>query len=403
MMNTRSVMRFLSFILIILLSGCSYLTTGETSIILVCLFACIALTTGFVDWNQVRYASPDNVFILMILIGIVFSQVLYSTQNSVVETLVLFLRIVAAYMITRVFTTEEFSKKYILAINVTTVFAILIWAMRNFGIDVPGIEFANINGAQYKTIFFCSWMLNSNRLMGIFWEPGLYSSSAIFSMILASKYLKGAEQKLSYIISIIGILLSQSTAGYILLILSLYFVSVQNKNHRAIVDYILLAVCLLLFFNYEKLVQAFLNLNPDVFWKLSGNNLTTNTRLNSPIACLEIFKKSPLTGVGLRYGTDLYSAMKSQFHMDALTATSFFYLAAYGIWGISYSVLTVLAVFRRNYLSFPLKIILLVIVFLILNKEPHYSIAVTYVFLFFYSRDKIERREEDTNASSIVD
>lgn len=403
MVNVRSIMRFSIFCFIMLLSGCSYLTTGETAIILGCLFACISLSIGFIDWYQVRYASPDNVFILMILIGMVFSQVIYPAQNSLVETLILFLRIVAAYMVTKVFTAEEFAKKYVLAINITTVFAVLVWTMRTFGFDVPGAEFANINGAQYKTIFFCSWMLNSNRLMGIFWEPGLYSSSAIFSMILASKYLKGAEQKLSYIISIIGILLSQSTAGYILLILSLYFVSVQNESHRAIVDYIVLAACLLLFFNYEKLVQVFLNLNPDVFWKLSGNNLTTNTRLNSPIACLEIFKKSPLTGVGLRYGTDLYSAMKSQFHMDALTATSFFYLAAYGIWGISYSVLTVLAVFRRNYLSFPLKIILLVIIFLILNKEPHYSIAVTYVFLFFYSRDKIERREEDTNANSFVD
>lgn len=385
MINTRKIMRLLSFVFIMLLSGCSYLTTGETSIILFCLVVCIALSIGFVSWKQVRYASPDNVFIIATLIGMTFSQILYPSQNSLVETVILLLRIVAAYMITKVFTPEEFAKKYIFAINITTVFATVVWALRNFGIDVPGVEFANINGAQYKTIFICSWMLNSNRLMGIFWEPGLYSSCAILSLILAKRYLDDTQRRLTYIISIVGILLSQSTAGYILLALSLYFVSIQHKDHRVAVDYIVLIACMFLFFNYEQIVQMLVNLNSDVFWKLEGSNLTTNTRLNSPIVCLEIFKRSPLTGVGLRYGTDIYSAMKSQLYMDALTATSFFYLAAYGIWGIGYSVLTVLAVFRRKELSFPLKIILLAIVLLILNKEPHYSITVTYVFLFFYS------------------
>lgn len=401
-LTIRNVARSLAFLTIILLSGCAYLTTGETSITLICICVCVVSLAGLVDWNEVRVAAPDNTFILMILIGMLFSQILYPSHNSIVETGILFLRIVAAYMVTKAFTPMEFAKLYIRTIGITTIFAVLVWTFRNFGMDVPGIRFTNINGTQYKTIFVCSWMLNSNRLMGIFWEPGLYASSAIIAIILAKKYLIGAEQIVSYVILIIGILLSQSTAGYILLALSLYFIIFQRKKHKSIIDYIVLFVCIYLFFNYEHIVQTLLSLNPDIFWKLEGSNLTTDTRLNSPLACLNIFKMNPITGAGLRYATDLFSSLKNQYHMDALTSTSFFYLAAYGIWGLSYSALNCLAVFRRKSISFPMKIILIAITFLILNKEPHYSIAITYVFLFYFSRTDTSLQGGDLNASFTV-
>lgn len=402
MLTIRSVARSLAFLTILLLSGCAYLTTGETSITLICIFVCIMSLIGLIDWKKVRIAAPDNIFILMILFGMLFSQIIYPSQNSIVETGVLFLRIVAAYMITKVFTPMEFAIKYIRVMGITTIFAVLVWCFRSFGVDVPGIRFSNINGTEYKTIFICSWMLNSNRLMGFFWEPGLYASCAIIAIILAKKYLCGTKQIVSYAIFFIGILLSQSTAGYILLVLSLYFIFSQRKDHKAIVDYIVLFVCMYLFFNYEYIIQALVNINSDIFWKLAGSNLTTDTRLNSPLACLNIFKMNPITGAGLRYGTDLFSSMKNQYHMDALTSTNFFYLAAYGIWGLSYSVLNVLAVFRRKSISFPMKIILLVITFLILNKEPHYSIAITYAFLFYFSRSDTSMEGEGVNASFAV-
>ena len=398
----RNVACLLAFLSILLLSGCAYLTIGETSITLICIFVCVVSLIGLVDWKEVRVAAPDNTFILMIFLGMLFSQILYPSQNSIVETCILLLRIVAAYMVTKVFSPMEFAKLYIRAIGITTIFAVLVWTFRNFGMDVPGIMFSNINGTQYKTIFVCSWMLNSNRLMGIFWEPGLYASSAVIAIILAKKYLTGVEKIVSYVVLIIGVLLSQSTAGYILLALSLYFILFQRKEHKSIIDYIVLFVCVYLFFNYEHMVQMLLDMNPDIFWKLSGNNLTTDTRLNSPLACLNIFKMNPITGVGLRYATDLFSSLKNQYHMDALTSTSFFYLAAYGIWGLSYSALNWLVVFRRKSISFPIKIILLTITFLILNKEPHYSIAVTYVFLFYFSRSDANLQGEDLNARFTV-
>ena len=218
----------------------------------------------------------------------------------------------------------------------------------------------------------------------------MYASCAVFSVILSKKYLCGIERKISYAVSIVGILLSQSAAGYILLVLSLYFVCVQHKNHKAFIDYLVLIAGVYLLFNYQQLIDTLLNLNQSVFWKLAGDNLTSNTRLNSPIACLDIFIRNPLTGTGLRYGTDIYTAMKSQYSMDSLTSTSFFYMAAYGIWGISYNILIFLAVFRQKALSVPLRVVLLVIILIILNKEPHYSITVTYVFLFYFSRKDVK-------------
>ena len=53
MVKERDIPHTLAFISTMLLSGCTYLTTGETMIILICLFVCIISLIQYIDWNEV--------------------------------------------------------------------------------------------------------------------------------------------------------------------------------------------------------------------------------------------------------------------------------------------------------------------------------------------------------------
>lgn len=80
--------------------------------------------------------------------------------------------------------------------------------------------------------------------------------------------------------------------------------------------------------------------------------------------------------------------------MAAQTSTSTYFLAALGIIGLLYTV-GWLAILGDHNLSIGERIIILTCFLLILNKEPHSAILVTFMILFYFlSRVNIPRVQE---------
>jgi hypothetical protein len=67
-----------------------------------------------------------------------------------------------------------------------------------------------------------------------------------------------------------------------------------------------------------------------------------------------------------------------------LTSTSAFLLAAFGIWGASYTLHWIAAVLKQRAMPVMIRSFILVMVLCIVNKEPHYSMLMTYCIMFYW-------------------
>ena len=189
----------------------------------------------------------------------------------------------------------------------------------------------------------------------------------------------------------IGVFLSFSTAGYILWVLAMYIVFCKNtkRSTKIWVDVLTIAICIFLFFAADYIIDLLYMWKPAVFYKLRESSMSANTRLYSPIASFLVFCKNPFTGMGLTLATEQYNLYKYVFPIDALTNTNFQLLAEFGIWGISYTIFFLRGCFRRKEFSNIQKAMFVVLMFLILNKEPHESFVITSTIIFY-----LNKREE---------
>lgn len=232
------------------------------------------------------------------------------------------------------------------------------------------------------------------RNQGIFWEPGLFSSYLLFALVFEI-YYKKVINKFKLLILMLAVLTTFSTAGIILLIpiIILYLdksVSKSNFKNLWIVTLIIITFLLILF--YDRLIILFVNFSPQVFSKLLGEQQTTITRFSAPILNMFIFKQNIFFGAGLTGSTELFMQEQFIFNVDSQTSTSTYFLSSFGLGGIFYTVWWIKGVVGLNNISLLSKAIMLFIFLTILNKEPHSFLMGTWLILFIFYKNNIEKK-----------
>lgn len=96
-------------------------------------------------------------------------------------------------------------------------------------------------------------------------------------------------------------------------------------------------------------------------------------------------------GNGLSLAIDRYNILKTavdgNLAIDSLTTTNVFFLSAFGIWGIGYSIGWVVGIMKAGHFSIMTRLLLFILFMVILNKEPHYNLMITYVILFYLCKE----------------
>ena len=393
--------------LLCIIAGCAYLSGYAYSIVGGAEMKIVALGISALGCLLVRPSIklPGRITLAGILIGgiatgSIMSFLLFSDQNLWLDPVILVSRILIAFMITERIRFNKFAEKFSTVMCILTICALFIWILVKLKYNVPCFSYIGLNGSQYHTIWLCTWMENSDRLMGPFWEPGLYASFAILG-ILCEGCFRGKPIRLGNIFILLsGILLSQSTAGYILAIMAIYVVF--RKNVRNFVwNFIIVLAILFVLFGNRWIIEIISQINPGIFGKLVEENISANTRMLSPLVCMNLFWESPFTGLGMSYSIAQYNLYKPVYHIDSLTSTTTFMLSAFGIWGISYTVVTIAGIWRLHLPAIS-KCVILLIFMLIVNKEPHYSIMLTYIFIFYFCKNTIEREKRKRNVSTAI-
>ena len=274
---------------------------------------------------------------------------------------------------------------------VTSVFSLALWVVLNIvGIDLPLPVLENVNGVHYKTIIIASQFVETyiegNNSMGFFWESGVFASYLLLA-IAVEFMLQSKVSKLRLSLLIATLLTTGSTAGVLLLPLALSVGLLKRGGKvRIVISLSLLIVFIVVLVNFSVIIAELAKINPSLFSKLTDADAVTRlTRLQSPSICWDLFVQSPVLGYGYGGALDVYSVyIASNSTVDSLTTTSFFQLAAFGFLGFAMWLVTAWSVFATRRLPATAAFVLLVMLAIIINKEPHTASALTYTLIFAF-------------------
>lgn len=377
-------------------SGYSYSTVGSAWIkvvmIFLCALGCFIFKPGINIRKKIR-VTPVNLTIFMLSIGAIFSYIFNFEKNVWLDPIMLIATLEVANILTDKISFSRFIDIYGITLSLIVIVAIGINIVLNLGLNIPSYIYTNLRGQTFNTIWICTWVVGDNRIMGPFWEPGLFSTFLIIGLFFEVIINNAKKSRLWVIFTlIVGIILSQSAAGYLLLVLILYLWFHKGRKIKIIWDIITITlICLVVYFQ-DYISFLLYEMNQDVFWKLIEDSITANTRQFSPVICFQIFMENPLVGNGLSLAIERYNVLKNTV-VDSLTSTNVFFLSAFGIWGISYTICWIEAFLKQKQYSITFRMLLLLLFGIILNKEPHYNLMLTYIVLFYLVKDTFTRHK----------
>lgn len=307
----------------------------------------------------------------------------------------LILHVIFAYEVVCIVSWEKFVEKYVRALfTISLISIIFFFWLANTGLysqAMPILQGIGENGEVFNKyqgilIYFSA---NENRNFGCFWEPGIFATHIIIALLLLIYCNKVKRKKLYFIIFSITLFSTSSSAGYVIYIFVVtYIILSKIKVNTAedwpkllLVTFILLLI-VLLFLNINSIIVA-LDLQDNlVYAKLL--DVEASQRYESIIYNLKIFLENPLVGRGFQgVNLDKYYLLARQESIVLDTATSFRLLATMGFSGIFFTYIFILGIIRRKNIAGVSKIILIIIVIMILNKEGQDTFLLPWTIAFY--------------------
>lgn len=380
-------------VFILLLNSGYYRSTATDSYMPLILL--IAVTLLYLPPIQtIRFWS--NKYVIVLGIGIFLSTVANFNVNNLLSGGRVLMTMLCVFILCKRLTLEKFSGALSFLMRWMIVLSVLLYGLSLLGLT-GSLPVLHQNSRYYYDLFVvtqsASVSANSGRVMGMFWEPGVFAS-AISVTMLFEYYLAGKKiNPLGMALYLVGIALSLSTAGFMIIffiILGLLWRRFAPGKFRVSTVIFVIVVILLAIF-YEDVFAWLAETMPRVFGKLLRTTSgTTSTRMNCPTVNMEVFWKRPMFGWGFTdSSTQIARHMgMSNVRVVAQTSTSTQILAAIGVFGAAYSLAFVTPIFSANrlqYLGIEMRVILAVCGLLIVNKEPHVFNALTWMLLLTIS------------------
>lgn len=364
-----------------------HLTVGLAGLLLAWLMLTGRLFAAGTGWLSTAVAT---IFIVTALLGS-----LLHTSTSLAGALHVPALILCGFLIAQAVPFSVFINWFSVVMAVLALIAFGAWFLF-IALELPlvGGEVTNFNGAVYSNgvvyFFLVGWDgAPIDRSMGPFWEPGLFASFLVLAIILEISYRRNTTRAWVIVSLILGIFIAQSTAGFLLVIpaLALFLFKRRSAITRAIAFVISLLV-VIAFSQLESIIRQLVALDSETFGKLETEALQSSSRANIFDLNLRIFGESPLIGWGFAGADQEVVSDMAGVGVAAQTSTSTYFLAALGVIGLLYT-LGWFAILLDTNMSISERIIILTCILIILNKEPHSAILVTFV-LFFYVLSRVD-------------
>lgn len=295
----------------------------------------------------------------------------------------------SAFIFSQLFSFKSFFKAFRLSFSVVCSFSLLMTLIISIRGDNFSVLLANGNYYNYYFVFFT--MAKTNILKhncAIFWEPGIFASFCCIALTLELLFDndKWYKQLPYYCIFIIGLLSSGSLAGYFLLIVLVPFALNKFKNKITdVMSWIIVLFIIVAFLAFVPFFNFFIKVFPAIQSK--GTSLTT--RIYSLFVDFEIFKTSPIFGVGSNYSELFYSIASTKYPglLDTSLNTFGYFIGAFGVAGILFTIGFLYSILFSKHLRPIEKIGCLILGLLIFSKEPHSISLLSMVLMFYFMKD----------------
>lgn len=242
----------------------------------------------------------------------------------------------------------------------------------------------NSNDVTYSIGYVYNYITDEPiRNCGPFWEPGVYASWLIITLILLNYSSNIKHKKLCNLVLVLTLLSTVSAAGYMLLLLvgAVFSFRVARAGKSAIAMvvpaiFILGAIALFASGLFANIVSSNEYLN-----ELLRDNLKESSRVFAFAQNWELFLKNPIFGCGQNYVIQNTTNV-------ANTTSTLYLLSSFGILGITYTFAICSGVLKQKRISLIEKILLLLILLIIVNKEGQYDYAFSWILVFLLISNK---------------
>lgn len=334
-------------------------------------------------------------FLLVILISTLNFIISYfsstsSNLNSFIGTILSFL---FAFLIVQIYSKDTFFKVFSNTIFVLSIISLLFFAI----INITKIHFNTSSFWSSQRMYdsylyiFYDYSLglsndNLSRMMGIFWEPGLFANFLLISTIIELFYSKKINW-IKIVVFFLSIILTKSTSGYFLLILIAFAFWTKKVKTNFSSNIIIIAVFAIFFATllfYNPLFSFLAKIMPNIFGKMVEANSSLLTRIESPLYFLKLFSQKPFNGWGIDNALTQYNAIKPDY-IDSATATFPYFLAAFGVFGIPLILFSLIGLFfiKKETLRVSTRILLVIVIFIISNTELQTQV-LGLLCIYFY-------------------
>lgn len=293
---------------------------------------------------------------------------------------------------------DKFIKTFINFMFIVTLISIVVWILINvfsLSLHLPVFhsEWEKAVFTEYQNgLLFFVHSHQPYKLMGPFWEPGLYASMAILAFLFLNKKIYTKKQvKLIALTLIIGIVLSFSTAGYLLLIVTMItkILMYSDKKISLFLFAIIFFSLILVVVYSDEILNYLATIMPNIFGKMVNGSISKSTRINGPLVDLSIYIKKPIFGAGYIKYLNEWPILASLLDVESRTSTITYFIAIFGVFGILYLFTIIKGILSQKYISIYIKLFILFIFVSIVTKEPHYVNLLTVTIIAYLAQDKI--------------
>ena len=248
-----------------------------------------------------------------------------------------------------------------------------------FAVNVLGLgdklpKFTNLNDVAYRGILLFNYIESiPERNCALFWEPGLFATALTFALVFEIIYVnhKNIPRMILFVAGIV-------TAKQKLLKVLLAFIQIM-----------VVIIAIVIFLNLDKILLASGLSQNEMFAKLMSGTLSESQRGRAVQDSFSLFLDSPIWGNGI-------VKISQSMNYIADTATSIYAMSIFGFLGGGYSLFFIVGGLKQRRVNLMTRVVLIIIILGILNKEPHIDMLFTWIFGFFL----LKVAEEDRNESN---
>ncbi len=331
-----------------------------------------------------------NISFLIFVLMVLCTMVVYLNEGPAYYISFLCI-IMAAYGLSVVYSLNDMVEVFLKIMTVATIIALFGYYFIN-STDLINMlpKVTNYNNVEYGTMYIYNVILAvPERNCGMFWEPGIFATYLTFSLVFEILLKKEKASIFRIIVFSWGMITTNSSAGFLLLVFALTLIVVRRtKKYNTLIEgfrFLCFSVFILLLLNYETILLVTGLAENEYVAKLLMENISQSSRALSVTHNLELFAENPIFGAGI-------STVALNMKYVADTSTSTYLMSIYGVLGVLYTVFWGYAIFASKKFNMYTKVLLLVIMIAIINKEPHTMIMFSWAFLFWLLKDIVEQK-----------